>query len=170
MTIPTITCWDETTLEFPDRRMDVLIAADGTSLVGLRFGTAADHAAWLGAARRDPGDPVIAAARTQLQAYAAGRSEVFDLPVHMEGTPFQKAVWEELRQIPYGSTRTYGAVAQAIGHPGHARAVGAAVGANPVGIIIPCHRVIGADGSLTGFAGGLDNKIALLAREGVTAL
>lgn len=170
MITPTISCWDEATLEFPHRTMDVVIVSDGTAVVGLRFGTGADHAAWLGAAPRDPEDQVIAATREQLRDYAAGRPERFDLPVHLEGTPFQKAVWEELRQIPYGSTRTYGAVAQAIGHPGHARAVGAAVGANPVGIIIPCHRVIGANGSLTGFAGGLDNKIALLAREGVTAL
>ena len=79
-------------------------------------------------------------------------------------------MWKALLDIPYGSTTTYGALAAAIGRPGQARAIGGAVGSNPVGIIVPCHRVIGANGSLTGFGGGLDNKVALLAREGVTAL
>lgn len=166
----TILCWDETALPFPDRAMDVVLASDGTALVGVRFGRAADHAAWLGDAPCDPDDPVIAAARTQLVAYAEGTSESFDVPLHLEGSEFQKMVWQELLEIPYGSTRTYGAVAAAIGRPGHARAVGSAVGSNPVGIIVPCHRVLGANGALTGFGGGLANKTTLLAREGVTAL
>ncbi|HMC40432.1 MAG TPA: methylated-DNA--[protein]-cysteine S-methyltransferase [Acidimicrobiales bacterium] len=166
----TITAWDEVTLEFPSRSMPVVLAGDGRSVVGLRFGPAADHAAWLGEAPRDPADPVVAAAASQLRSYAAGRAESFDVPLSLEGSQFQQAVWKALLDIPYGSTTTYGALAAAIGRPGQARAIGGAVGSNPVGIIVPCHRVIGANGSLTGFGGGLDNKVALLAREGVTAL
>lgn len=171
VTIQSIRCWDEVLLDLPAGPMPVVLASDGTALVGLRFGPAADHAAWLGNATHDPDDPVLQAAAMQLEAYAAGRSESFDVPLRMEGSEFQRAVWEALRDIPYGATTTYGALAARLGRSGRAaRAVGAAVGANPVGIIVPCHRVIGADGSLTGFAGGLDRKIALLAREGVTAL
>lgn len=162
--------WDELTLEFPNATMDVVVASDGEALVGLRFGRAADHAKWLAGSERDSTDPVISRAAEQLRAYAAGQSEDFDVPTRPEGSEFQRSVWAELEKIPYGATTTYGAVATAVGRPGHARAVGSAVGANPVGIIIPCHRVVGADGSLTGFAGGLENKTALLAREGVTAL
>lgn len=167
----TITCWEQITLEFPSAWMDVVLAGDGEALVGLRFGTAADHAAWLGPAPRRPDDPVLASAAQQLRAYAAGRAEAFDVPIRLTGSDFQRAVWAALLDIPYGSTTTYGAVAAKLGRPPRAaRAVGAAVGSNPVGIIVPCHRVIGANGSLTGFGGGLDNKVALLAREGVTAL
>ena len=161
--------WDQITLEFPDRRMDLVLLSDGECIVGVRFGCAEDHAEWLGRAERNPTDGAIASASRQLRDYAAGRSESFDLPVRLQGSAFQQAVWDELRRIPYGTTTTYGAVAAAIGRPGQARAVGSAVGANPVGIIVPCHRVIGANGSLTGFGGGLDNKVALLTREGVTA-
>jgi O-6-methylguanine DNA methyltransferase len=84
----------------------------------------------------------------------------------MHGTPFQLQVWQELRRIPYGETRTYGEIARAIGHPGAARAVGAANGANPIAIIVPCHRVIGSDGALTGYGGGLPTKAWLLSLEG----
>ena len=168
--LATTTSWDQITLEFPTAAMDVVLAAADDQLIGLRFGTAADHAAWLGPAGRDGDDPVIAQAARQLRAYAAGRPERFQVPVGLDGSDFQCSVWAALREIPYGTTTTYGAIAAALGRPGQARAVGAAVGANPVGIIVPCHRVIGADGSLTGFAGGLDNKMALLTREGVTAL
>lgn len=165
-----LTGWDQIRLRFRSRSMEVVLGTDGEALVGLRFGTAADHAAWLGPAPRRPADPVLAAAAEQLRAYAAGRARAFDVPMRLEGSDFQKAVWSALLEIPYGSTTTYGAVAAELGRPPRAaRAVGAAVGSNPVGIIVPCHRVIGADGSLTGFGGGLDNKVALLAREGVTA-
>lgn len=166
-----ITCWDEMSLEFPAGPMPVVLAGDGHALVGLRFGTAEDNAHWLGSAPRRSDDPVLRAAGRQLQAYAAGRAETFDVPVRFEGSDFQMAVWNALLEIPYGATTTYGALAARLGRSGRAaRAVGAAVGANPLGIIIPCHRVVGADGSLTGFGGGLDRKVALLAREGVTAL
>ncbi|MFE1382307.1 methylated-DNA--[protein]-cysteine S-methyltransferase [Streptomyces sp. NPDC058740] len=101
----------------------------------------------------------------QLDAYFAGRLTEFDLPLHLVGTPFQLRVWEQLRRIPYGRTRTYGELAEALGNPGAARAVGLANGRNPVSIIVPCHRVIGSGGSLTGYGGGLDRKKRLLAFE-----
>lgn len=102
----------------------------------------------------------------QLEAWFARERTAFDLDVAPEGTPFQQRVWEALRQIPHGQTRSYGELAAALGSPGAARAVGRANGANPIAIVIPCHRVIGADGSLTGFAAGTDLKRALLQLEG----
>ncbi|MET9346234.1 methylated-DNA--[protein]-cysteine S-methyltransferase [Streptomyces termitum] len=101
----------------------------------------------------------------QLDAYFAGDLTVFDLPLHLEGTPFQLRVWEQLRRIPYGETRSYGELAEALGNPGASRAVGLANGKNPIGVIVPCHRVVGAGGSLTGYGGGLDRKRRLLALE-----
>ncbi|KAA6211197.1 methylated-DNA--[protein]-cysteine S-methyltransferase [Streptomyces filamentosus] len=104
----------------------------------------------------------------QLDAYFDGELTEFDLPLHLEGTPFQLRVWEQLRRIPYGETRTYGELAEALGSPGASRAVGLANGKNPVGVIVPCHRVIGSGGSLTGYGGGLDRKRRLLAFEAGT--
>ncbi len=101
----------------------------------------------------------------ELDEYFAGRRRAFDLVLAPAGTPFQLAVWEELRRIPFGGTTTYGELARRVGRPTAARAVGAAVGRNPISIIVPCHRVVGSDGALTGFAGGLDRKRALLALE-----
>ncbi|MFE6226859.1 methylated-DNA--[protein]-cysteine S-methyltransferase [Streptomyces sp. NPDC057854] len=101
----------------------------------------------------------------QLDAYFDGELTEFDLPLHLEGTPFQLRVWEQLRLIPYGETRTYGELAEALGSPGASRAVGLANGKNPIGVIVPCHRVIGSGGSLTGYGGGLDRKKRLLAFE-----
>lgn len=109
--------------------------------------------------------PVLAHAKRQLAEYFAGRRHAFDVPLDPVGTPFQLSAWAELRDIPYGATRTYGEQAAAIGRPKASRAVGAANGRNPLSIFVPCHRVIGADGSLTGFAGGLDTKRFLLALE-----
>ena len=103
----------------------------------------------------------------QLDEYFAGRRRRFELPLAPRGTAFQLAVWQALQQIPFGQTRCYGALAEAIGRPRAVRAVGAANGANPIAIIIPCHRVIGRDGSLTGYAGGLARKALLLQLEGV---
>jgi methylated-DNA-[protein]-cysteine S-methyltransferase len=102
----------------------------------------------------------------ELDAYFAGRLRSFTVPVEVAGTDFQKAVWESLRTIAYGELRTYGDVARAIGRPAAVRAVGGAIGSNPVSIIIPCHRVIGSDDSLTGFGGGLPVKQRLLEMEG----
>ncbi|MEU8581195.1 methylated-DNA--[protein]-cysteine S-methyltransferase [Streptomyces abikoensis] len=101
----------------------------------------------------------------QLTAYFAGERTGFDLPLRLEGTPFQRRVWEELRHIPYGRTVSYGELAERLGAPGAARAVGLANGKNPVGIIVPCHRVLGANGDLTGYGGGLERKRLLLAHE-----
>ena len=106
-------------------------------------------------------------AARQLREYLDGSRRDFDLPLSLHGTPFQIAVWAALRQIPYGEVRSYGDIARAIGKPGAARAVGMANHRNPIAIIIPCHRVIGADGSLTGYGGGLDRKRFLLTLEGV---
>ncbi|MDN5347365.1 MAG: methylated-DNA-[protein]-cysteine S-methyltransferase [Clostridia bacterium] len=104
---------------------------------------------------------------SQLEEYFAGRRKTFELPLDLHGTPFQLAVWSALQRIPYGTTCSYGAVARSIGRPGAARAVGGAIGRNPVGIIIPCHRVIDARGNLGGFGGGLETKRRLLAFEGL---
>jgi methylated-DNA-[protein]-cysteine S-methyltransferase len=101
----------------------------------------------------------------QLDAYFAGTLTAFDVPLHFDGTEFQQRVWRALLEIPFGETRTDGALALRIGAPGAARAVGLANGHNPVGIIVPCHRVIGADGSLTGYGGGIDRKRHLLDHE-----
>ena len=101
----------------------------------------------------------------QLTEYFEGKRTQFDLPLDVEGTPFQKAVWSELLQIPYGETRTYGEIAKAVGRPGAARAVGMANHENPIAVVIPCHRVIGRDGSLTGYAGGVHLKAQLLSIE-----
>lgn len=114
---------------------------------------------------RDPDHPLFREVTRQLNAYFAGASTGFDLPLRLDGTPFQQSVWEQLRKIPYGGTRTYGDLADALGKHGASRAVGLANGKNPIGIIVPCHRVIGAGGSLTGYGGGLDRKRALLAQE-----
>jgi len=109
---------------------------------------------------------VLDEARRQLDLYFAGKLTAFNVPLAEEGTLFQRRVWEALRTIPYGTTTSYTWLANAIGSPLAVRAVGAANGRNPIGIITPCHRVIGANGSLTGYAGGLDRKRALLQLEG----
>jgi methylated-DNA-[protein]-cysteine S-methyltransferase len=105
------------------------------------------------------------ALRAQLDAYFAGELEAFDLELTPSGTPFQLQVWNALRAIPYGATASYGEIARAVGQPGAARAVGGANNRNPISIVIPCHRVIGSSGSLTGYGGGLDRKRQLLALE-----
>lgn len=106
----------------------------------------------------------------QLSEYFAKQRTTFDVPLDPRGTSFQKRAWQALREIPYGETMSYGEQARRIGDAGLARAVGAANGRNPIGIIVPCHRVLGADGSLTGFAGGLDTKRFLLTHEGAAAV
>ncbi len=108
---------------------------------------------------------VLDDAAAQLGEYFAGDRRSFDLPLDLRGTPFQLAAWRALATIPYGETRTYAEQAAAIGHPRAVRAVGAANGRNPISIVLPCHRVVGSDGSLTGFAGGLEAKATLLALE-----
>ncbi|MWA01360.1 methylated-DNA--[protein]-cysteine S-methyltransferase [Actinomadura sp. LD22] len=112
-----------------------------------------------------PGDPraePFAATAEQLAAYFAGNLTEFDLPLNLRGTPFQVRVWAALQEIPYGETTTYGELAVELGSPGASRAVGLANGKNPVGVIVPCHRVVGSTGGLTGYGGGLDRKRYLL--------
>ncbi|MBR6525236.1 MAG: methylated-DNA--[Clostridia bacterium] len=109
--------------------------------------------------------PLLLETQAQLNAYFAGKLYAFDLPVDAQGTLFQRRVWQEMSKIPYGETVTYGALAQAVGQPTASRAVGMACGKNPIAIILPCHRVVGGKGKLTGFAGGLDMKRFLLEME-----
>ena len=112
-----------------------------------------------------PVSPVLAQAAAQLAEYFAGQRQSFTVPLAPRGTPFQQEVWRALCAIPYGQTRSYGQLAAALGRPAAARAVGGACRRNPIWLMIPCHRVVGASGSLTGYAGGLERKKALLALE-----
>jgi methylated-DNA-[protein]-cysteine S-methyltransferase len=137
------------------------------ALTGLRFadgddvGVAAGADAW----RADASAGVLLEAAEQLDAYFARKLERFDLPIALEGTSFQRQVWAVLQQIPYGLTVSYGAVASAVGRPGAARAVGRANHDNPIAIVVPCHRVVGRNGALTGYGGGLGRKQLLLDLE-----
>ena len=140
----------------------LLLSGDSEALTGLWFGDAGvAREGW----RRD--DARFEGERAQLDEYFAGERESFDFPLRLEGGgTFEREVWAALRAIPYGTTTTYGRIAEEIGRPGRARAVGAANGRNPIAIVVPCHRVIGAGGKLTGYGGGLDNKQLLLELEG----
>ena len=142
------------------------LAGEGSTLTNLRMVEQTyepDRADWLLDDRAFP-DAV-----EQLDAYFAGELQEFDLSLHLSGTEFQRRVWNALRTIPYGETRTYGEIAQQIGAPTAFRAVGLANGHNPIAVIVPCHRVTGANGSLTGFGGGLERKSALLELERTTS-
>ena len=136
------------------------LQADEAAVTAIRFG--ADGA--------QDASPLLDAAEAQLREYFAGTRRTFDLPLAPAGTPFQQSVWQALQTIPYGETRTYGHIAMQIGHNKSFRAVGMANHHNPIPIVIPCHRVIGANGTLTGYAGGLEIKRKLLALEGITIL
>jgi methylated-DNA-[protein]-cysteine S-methyltransferase len=131
---------------------------------GRRVGGPDGGAAASGASAGVP-EELLDATRGQLDAYFAGELRAFDLPLDLGGTPFQRAVWERLLAVPYGETTTYAAIAAELGRPSAVRAVGAAVGRTPVAIVVPCHRVLGSDGALTGYAGGVDRKRALLELE-----
>lgn len=143
----------------------ITLAAQAHALIGLWFDapglSAAKRAAWV----QDAEHPVLAATRTQLEQYFARERTAFDLELAPQGSAFQRAVWSALREVGFGQTASYGQLARAIDKPRAARAVGAAVGANPLSIVIGCHRIIGSDGSLTGYAGGLPRKVALLNLE-----
>lgn len=115
-------------------------------------------------------DTLFGETEEQLEAYFAGELKEFTIELRLNGTPFQRSVWDQLRKIPYGETRSYGDLADALTNPSASRAVGLANGRNPIGIIVPCHRVVGANGSLTGYGGGLDRKQRLLDLESGTAL
>lgn len=141
----------------------LMLVADEIGLASIAFeGGGAPAEAPAGSRRSDAG---FATAMAQLDGYFGGHLRRFDLPLHPRGTDFQLRVWEALRAIPYGETRSYSEIARAIGRPSAVRAVGAANGANPLPIVVPCHRVIGADGSLTGFGGGMAAKRYLLDLE-----
>jgi methylated-DNA-[protein]-cysteine S-methyltransferase len=142
---------------------ELLLTGDGTALHGLWMQAGDRPRRPLPGWRRD--DAAFAGARAQLAEYFAGARRTFDLALALDGTPFQLLVWEQLRAIPYGETISYGELARRLGKPDAARAVGLANGRNPISVIVPCHRVIGADGSLTGFGGGIERKRRLLALE-----
>lgn len=143
----------------------LLLAADADGLRLIEF-SEPRHPVNRGTQWQEGSHPTLDATRTQLDEYFAGRRTGFDLPLSPQGTLFQRDIWAALAQIPYGQTVTYGDMASRAGHPGAVRAVGAAVGRNPVPIVVPCHRVVGADGSMTGFSGGLPVKRQLLLLEG----
>jgi methylated-DNA-[protein]-cysteine S-methyltransferase len=144
----------------------MIVAATDSGLAGLWFEGQRhlpDHSGWPHAPRH----PVLVEAVAQLADYFAGKRTQFDLPLDLQGgTAFQQSVWQALLAIPPGGTTSYGDLSQRVGRPAAVRAVGAAIGRNPLSIVVPCHRVLGRDGSLTGYAGGLERKSALLALEG----
>ena len=144
------------------------LAADDAGLRELRFGGRCEPAGVNPLWREDPAP--LSETMRQLRAYFAGELRTFDLPLAPQGTPFQLHVWQQLRKIPWGETISYGELATRIGNPKASRAVGLANGANPIAIIVPCHRVIGSNGKLTGYGGGLPIKEFLLALEGSNAL
>lgn len=137
------------------------LVSNGAALTQLDF----EHPRYPSPAKPPGNDRVLDETRRQLDAYFAGKLRVFDIPLAAAGTPFQQRVWAALLTIPYGVTRSYGQQAAAIGAPNASRAVGLANGRNPISIIVPCHRVIGANGSLTGYGGGTERKRLLLDLE-----
>ncbi|MBX7269740.1 methylated-DNA--[protein]-cysteine S-methyltransferase [Micromonospora sp. Llam7] len=140
------------------------VATDGGSICGAHFGPVVDAAT-------EPVDEASRRAVAELRAYFVGESTGFGLPVTVpRGSEFERAVWREMTLIPYGETLTYGEVARRVGDPGAARAVGVACNRNPIPVIVPCHRIIGAGGKLVGFGGGLDRKVKLLELEAGVAL
>jgi O-6-methylguanine DNA methyltransferase len=151
----------------------LLVAASSRGICRICFPSesASDRAAWfdrhVSQAPQEGADGFLVEVKEQLIRYFEDRGETFDVPLDLRGTPFQVQVWRQLLEIPYGGTVSYGDIARAIGNPRASQAVGAAVGKNPVPIVVPCHRVIGHDGSLVGFGGGLPTKEKLLELEGV---
>ena len=164
--------WYTTTVDSPCGPLICVVDEDG-AVVRIEFGRGRESQK-VTARMAAQGEEVIedagrtAEVRRQLAEYFAGRRQEFDLPLAPRGTPFERSVWDELRRIPFGETRSYAEIARALGKPAATRAVGRANGANPIPIVVPCHRVIGSNGSLTGFGGGLDVKARLLELEGRT--
>ncbi len=157
---------DRTHVTVPSPVGPLTIVAEGGKIAGL-YMDAQRHAPSPDAfgSPADPAREPFAAAAAQLTAYFAGQLTEFNLPLSPAGTDFQRKVWAGLQAIPYGQTLSYGELARRLGRPAASRAVGLANGRNPIAIVVPCHRVIGADGSMTGYGGGLDRKRFLLALE-----
>ncbi|OYO29849.1 methylated-DNA--[protein]-cysteine S-methyltransferase [Janthinobacterium sp. PC23-8] len=146
---------------------ELTLVARGDALAAILWQDDQPTRVRLGELREDGAHPVLLQTQQQLREYFAGMRQQFEVPLDFMGTDFQKQVWQALLTIPFGQTRSYGEIARQIGRPAAVRAVGAANGKNPISIIAPCHRVIGATGALTGFAGGLEAKQTLLALEGI---
>ena len=142
----------------------MLIAATPKGLAGVYF-KGQKHLPKRREWQRDARHPVLRQAKRELAQYFAGRRKRFSVALDPQGTAFQRSVWKQIARVGFGATLTYGELAKRAGHPGSARAAGAATGRNPLGIVVPCHRILGANGSLTGYAGGLARKRALLAME-----
>ena len=145
---------------------DLTLVASDAGLAAILWENDDPERVRLGTMVEDRDDAILVAAKQQLDAYFAGTLTAFTVPLDFHGTAFQKSVWAALLTIPFGETRSYGEIARQIGRPSASRAVGAANGRNPISIIAPCHRVIGSNGALTGFAGGLEAKALLLRIEG----
>jgi len=155
---------------FPSPVGELILTASETALKAVFFpvrrNRSAPEAGWVEDDGRGPAGALLAAVRRQLTEYFEGTRTTFDLPLDGTGSTFERRVWDLLRTIPYGATTSYGALARRLGDPRATRAVGAANGKNPIPIIVPCHRVLGVRGELTGFGGGLDRKRWLLEHEG----
>lgn len=152
------------TYDSPQGRM--LLVATGDGLCGVYFHRQKYFPAKQRDWKRDPRHPHLRQAKRELAEYFAGRRRRFEVALDPEGTPFQRSVWKAISRVAFGRTITYGELAAKAGRPGSARAAGTATGRNPITIIVPCHRIMGSNGSLTGYAGGLARKRALLALEG----
>ena len=152
---------------FKSRQGDMLLVASDDGLAGVYFDRQKHHPKLAHEWKQNPRHNVLRQARRELEEYFAGKRKRFEVALDPEGTPFQRAVWKAISTVGFGKTISYGELARRAGFPGSARAAGAATGRNPIGIIVPCHRIMGSDGSLTGYAGGLHRKRALLSLEGV---
>lgn len=161
----TETCVLYTHIESPIGPILLTATPDGTALTGLYMNEHKHGAEVADNWKHAPDAPVLAEAARQLATYFAGTCQTFDIPLAPTGTEFQKTVWKELQNIGYGETISYGELARRIGNPNAVRAVGLANGRNPLSIVVPCHRVIGADGKLVGYGGGMERKKRLLAFE-----
>ncbi|MFJ2281137.1 methylated-DNA--[protein]-cysteine S-methyltransferase [Pseudomonas sp. NPDC087803] len=155
-----------TFITLPSPVGELKLVANGSRLAAILWENDKPNRVRLGAMTEDPDNPLLQKTAQQLEEYFAGKRDRFDLELDFVGTDFQKKVWAALLTIPFGETRTYRQIAEQIGNPSAVRAVGAANGRNPISIVAPCHRVIGASGKLTGFAGGLEAKERLLVLEG----
>jgi methylated-DNA-[protein]-cysteine S-methyltransferase len=147
----------------------ILLVASEEGLSGVYFDGQKYHPRLDAAWRHDARHALLRQAKRELAEYFGGERRRFEIALAPDGTPFQRRVWKAISTVGFGKTITYGELARRAGSPGSARAAGAATGRNPIGIIVPCHRIVGANGSLTGYAGGLEKKRALLALEGATA-